>query len=137
LGPSPLDLTDLWRSSSDQDSKLSSLAVYNLLCHCLSISCCPPVLTALGLTVQLSFRCQWLLTGLEFSISGEKNIPESGCGCSTCPFSGAEVPRSQMGTGHQVQLESSRSIVSSSKWWNPVGQWIAGPPQHCAIIIEI
>lgn len=115
-----LDLTDLWRSSSDQDSKLSSLAVYNLLCHCLSISCCPPVLTALGLTVQLSFRCQWLLTGLKFSISGEKAFQSQDVAVAPAPSQGLRYPEARWELGIRCswnhQGQSSLPLSGGIQW---------------------
>lgn len=116
LGLSPLgleDLTVLGRSSGGQGHKLLSLAVCDPLCHCLSISCGPPVLTILGLfSPQVSvtaFRTQPHSPSLLGST-------ELGCGRSSC---GTQKARQELGIG--CSWDQSRAIVSSSKSWDPSG----------------
>lgn len=116
LGLSPLDLEDLtvlWRSSGGQGHKLPSLAVCNPLCHCLSISHCPPVLTVLEL-----FSPQVSVTAFRTHLQSPSLLKstELGCSRSSC---GTQKARQELGIG--CCWDQSHAIISSCKSWDPSG----------------
>lgn len=127
LGVSPLDLADstvLWRSSCSQDRKLSALAVYNPLCHCLSIFCRPPVLTALGLFSHPSVVSGCCQGSTSLTVSAGKHT-RAGMQLGRLRHPAA---RQELGIGHS--WDQSRAMVSSSKRWDPSGSMgCPGGPQ--------